>query len=139
MFGTCLITNNRINLLNIYAPCFDRQLFWEQIEARGLLDLDNLIIAGDHNLTLSVREVWGGTATLDTLANYFSTLFTAHHLVDYAPEFLTPTWRNGRVGPDSISKRLDHFLISERFISSKDRIHSWVNFPFMSDHAPVIL
>jgi hypothetical protein len=137
--GTLCITNKQINLLNLYGPCSDRQFFWEKIEARGLLDLDNLIIAGDLNLTTSVGEVWGASATQDTLADYFSTLFLAHHLVDYAPDFLTPTWRNGRVGSDSISKRLDHFLISDHFISTEDRIRSWVNFPFLSDHAPIIL
>jgi len=65
-------------------------------------------------------------------------MFLAHHLVDYAPDVLTPTWRNGRVGSDSISKRLDHFLISDRLISTEDRIRSWVNFPFLLDHAPII-
>jgi hypothetical protein len=53
------IQTKGINLLNLYGPCSDRQFFWEKIEARGLLDLDNLIIAGDFNLTTSVGETWG--------------------------------------------------------------------------------
>jgi hypothetical protein len=57
--GSSWNNNKSYNLLNVYGPCSDRQLFWEKIEARGLLDLDNLIIAGDLNLTTSVGEVWG--------------------------------------------------------------------------------
>jgi hypothetical protein len=76
----------RYNLLNLYGPCSNRQHFWEKLEVRGLLDLDNLIIAGDFNLTTTVGETWGATATLDTLADYFNMLFVAHHLVDLAPD-----------------------------------------------------
>jgi hypothetical protein len=52
---------------------------------------------------------------------------------------LTPTWRNGRVGADYISKRLDRFLISEHLLSLEERYRTWVNLPFLSDHAPIIL
>jgi endonuclease/exonuclease/phosphatase family metal-dependent hydrolase len=137
--GTSRITNKRYNLLNIYGPCSDRQQFWEKIEARGLLDLQNLIIAGDLNLTTALGEVWGASATPDTLALYFNTLFSAHHLVDFAPASLSPTWRNGREGTTSISKRLDHFILSEHLISSEDRIRTWVSYPYLSDHAPIAL
>lgn len=42
--GILLTCTNRatifwINLLNIYGLCTDRQFFWEQIEAGGLLNL----------------------------------------------------------------------------------------------------
>jgi hypothetical protein len=60
-------------------------------------------------------------------------------LVDFSLDHLNPTWRNGRMGLDSISKRLDHFRLSEHFITSVDRICTWVNIPFLSDHAPIIL
>jgi endonuclease/exonuclease/phosphatase family metal-dependent hydrolase len=115
--GTSPITHNRINLLNFYGPCTDRQLFWEKIEAGGLLDLENLIIVGDLNLTTTLGEIWGASATQDPLADFFTNLFSTHHLVDFAPDHLTPTWRNGRVGSDSIAKRLDRFLISEHYTS----------------------
>jgi len=75
----------------------------------------------------------------DTLALFFHTLFSAHHLVDFVPDLLTPTWRNGREGAASISKRLDRFLLSEHLISPIDRLHTWVCFPFFSDHAPIAL
>jgi hypothetical protein len=137
--GTFLFNNKRIHFLNIYGPCTDRQTFWNKVEARGLLDLENLIIAGDLNLTTSVREIWGDSATQDTLEDYFISLFSSHNLVDYAPVILAPTWRNGRLGSDSISKRLDRFLISDQLITTDDRIRTWVDSSFLSDHAPIYL
>lgn len=125
------------HLLNIYGPCTDRQTFWNKVEAQGLFE--NLIIAGDLNLTTSIRETWGDYASLDSLADLFTSLFSQHNLVDYAPVQLAPTWRNGRLGSDSILKRLDRFLISDQLITSQDRIRSWVDSAFLSDHAPIFL
>jgi hypothetical protein len=64
----------------------------------------------------------------------------AHGLVDFPPDVLTPTWRNGRVGLESITKRLDRFFISESLatVDGQDQIlggHS----PYLSDHTPIFL
>ena len=75
----------------------------------GLLSLPNLILAGDLNLTLNASEIWGTRAQLDPLGPFFSKLFSDHHLVDVAPSYAGPTWRNGRMGEEGISKRLDCF------------------------------
>jgi hypothetical protein len=130
-------TNNRINLLNIYA-LFDRQLFWEQIEARGLLDLDNLIIAGDLNLTIML-EKFGGPLLHLTLWQITSLLFSLHIIWWIMHQILDSNLAQWTCGSRLHFKRLDRFLIIRTFISSKDRIHSWVIFPFLSDHAPIIL
>jgi hypothetical protein len=60
-------------------------------------------------------------------------------ITDFAPDHMTPTWRNGRTGSNSISKRLDRFLISEHYISPEEKIRSWVSLPYLSDHASIIL
>jgi hypothetical protein len=60
-------------------------------------------------------------------------------LVDFSLDHLNPTWHNGRIGSDSISKRLDRFRLYENFITFMDRICNWVNIPFLSDHALIIL
>jgi hypothetical protein len=55
------------------------------------------------------------------------------------PARLVPTWRNGRSGSEAIARRLDHFLISDGFLSSTGFPTSWVELPFFSDHAPILL
>ena len=67
-------------LLNVYAPFYDRS-YWETLNKVGALDHDNLILAGDLNLTLTAGEVWGQNARMDTLANYFNSLFEQKKLL----------------------------------------------------------
>jgi hypothetical protein len=52
---------------------------------------------------------------------------------------VVPTWRNGRIGVDEILKRLDRIYVSEDIISSSVRYKTWVDYPYISDHAPVLL
>jgi hypothetical protein len=52
---------------------------------------------------------------------------------------VVPTWRNGRTGVEEITKRLDIIYVSEDLISSSVRYRSWVEYPYISDHAPVLL
>jgi hypothetical protein len=61
-----------------------------------------------------------------------------HHLIDLLPDEIVPTWRNGRSGLDSISKCLDRVLASESLLNDVGRFRSWVDLPFVSDHAPVV-
>jgi hypothetical protein len=75
--------------------------FWDKVESRDLLDLTNLIIVGDLNFTTSSGEIWGASATQDPLAKFFNSLFLMHSLVDFPPDVLTPTWRNGQSGNQS--------------------------------------
>jgi len=60
-------------------------------------------------------------------------------LIDIVPSTLMPTWRNGRVGSEAISKRLDRALISEDLLSSIGVYRAWVEYPYISDHAPIVL
>jgi hypothetical protein len=127
------------NLLNTYGPCTERKSFWEKVENSGLLSLKNLVLAGDLNLTLNAGESWGSRSNLGTLHTFFTNLFSNNNLVDIQPGKLVPTWRNGRVGEAFIAKRLDHFLLSEDLVLSSGIFRSWVDFPFISDHAPILL
>jgi hypothetical protein len=137
--GTCLWNNLQINLLNSYGPCQNKKLFWDRVESRGLLDLPNLIIVGDLNFTTSSRRNLGSLCQPRSLGRFFISLFQMHRLVDFPPDVLIPTWRNGRVGSEYIAKRLDRFYLSESLSTTDGRIRSWVNTPYLSDHAPIII
>jgi hypothetical protein len=83
--GTCKWNSQSINLLNVYGPCQNRRTFWQQVESQGLLDLHNLVLAGDLNFTLNSGETWGLSTLQDPLAEFFTTLFHSHGLVDIPP------------------------------------------------------
>jgi hypothetical protein len=128
--GTCLWNNQLISLLNVYGPCTERIFFWDKVASRGILNYTNLIVAGDLNLTTTVGEIWGDSATQDPLAGYFNTLFQAHALIDFPLDVLVPTWRNGRSGREAIYKRLDRILISEDLATIDGRVKTWVEYPY---------
>jgi hypothetical protein len=50
-----------------------------------------------------------------------------------------PTWRNGRSGTQFLAKRLDRSFLSEDLIESVGIYRAWVEYPFISDHAPILL
>jgi hypothetical protein len=137
--GKMYSSKREITLLNIYGLCLERKRFWNNVADSRLLLHKNLIIAGDLNLTVSTGEVWGGSAQAGPLAGFFKAFFQNNKLIDIQPEKVVPTWRNGRTGVDSIAKRLDRFLISEELLTSVGLYRSWVEYPYVSDHAPVIL
>jgi hypothetical protein len=71
--------------------------------------------------------------------DFFKTFFQNNNLIDIVPGKVVPTWRNGRSGADLIAKRLDRFFISEEFLSVVGIYRSWVEYPFISDHALILL
>jgi len=60
-----------------------------------------------------------------------------HHLIDLVPVEIVSTWRNSRSGRDSISNRPDRVIVLEILLTDVGRFRSWVDLPFVSDHAPV--
>ena len=82
----------------------------------GLLNIPNLILAGDLNLTLNAAEIWGKKSSIDPLGPHFKHRFSFVDLVDIAPPYASPPWRNGRTGDEGISKMLDGFMLSSYLI-----------------------
>ena len=93
-----------------------------------------MILGGDLNLTLNASESWGTKAVLDPLASHFRLLFESVDLVNVAPPDASPTWRNGRVGDEGISKPLDQFLISSSLIPVLNFHCVWAIPANISDH-----
>jgi hypothetical protein len=81
------------------------------------------------------EEFWVQKST----ENFYREIFSSNNLIDVKPAKLVPTWRNGRVGLDSIARRLDRFCVSEDLLTASGLYSSWVEFPYISDHAPIIL
>jgi hypothetical protein len=86
---------------------------------------------------ISAEEIWGDTTRLDPLAGYFKGMLQESGLVDIVPNEVVPTWRNGRSGRDEITKILDRVIMSEDMVTSVGRHRSWVDYPYISDHAPI--
>jgi hypothetical protein len=137
--GRCLATNQELALLNVYGPCKDKTQFWTQLASSGLLDIPNLILGGDLNITLNADEHWGGNCSTVQMLLFYKGLFASKNLIDVLPCKIVPTWRNGRSGMEAIARRLDRFLISDSFISNTGYPSTWVEYPYFSDHAPVFL
>jgi hypothetical protein len=50
-----------------------------------------------------------------------------------------PTWRNGRAEADFIAKRLDRSFFSEDITDTVGIYRAWVEYPFIYDHALILL
>ena len=128
-----------LNILNVYGPYKNRIQFWDNTLSGGLLNLPNLVLAGDLNLTLSPSEVCGCRASLDPNSDYFLDLFNSVGLVDVAPPTIGPTWRNGRSGEEGICKRLDRYLISNALLPHLGSFRTWTHRSLIFDHFPILL
>jgi hypothetical protein len=139
LVGRHLETNQEVAFLNVYGPCVDKKQFWTSLANSGLLSTPNLILGGDLNILLSEDEHWGGASPSGLNNAFYRDLFASNNLIDVLPTCLIPTWRNGRSGSDSIARRLDRFLVSDQLLTQARLSKSWVELPFVSDHAPVFL
>ena len=96
-------------------------------------------MVGDLKFTIGADEIWGVNSHLDPLAHFFTHLIENNYLVDMAPTFAGPTWRNGRAGVNGISKRLDSFLISSSLIPFLHHHWMWSTPSDVSDHYLICL
>ena len=92
------------SIVNCYGPYANKTSYWDFVVASDIFNYPNLILAGDLNFTISDLEIWGEHARIDHHSLYFAQLLDSLHMVDLAPTKIGPTWRNGRVGPEDISK-----------------------------------
>jgi hypothetical protein len=137
--GRFLATGQEVAFLNVYGPCSNKPYFWNQLANSGLLSLPNLILGGDLNFILKAEEHWGGSFQPGPTEATYREIFATNNLIDVQPLCLMPTWRNGRTGSEAIARRLDRFFIAEAFLTSQILPATWVEYPFFSDHAPVLL
>jgi hypothetical protein len=66
--------------INLYGSYVDRRPLWESLGDFGVFDFDFILLGGDLNLTLSLREVWGSHLNQDPLDAFFN------HLIPHLSE-----------------------------------------------------
>ena len=103
------------------------------------MSYESLIIGGDLNFSIGATKVWGESAREDTLTHYFSSILSENDLIDIEPVKLRNTWRNKRMTPNVIEKRLGRFVILESFVKGPLRIRKWVGFGGDLDHFHIFL
>lgn len=127
-----------LTILNIYGPCKERVYFWNNLLAKPMLKIQNLVIGGDLNFSMGRAEAWGPSAREDPLSELFQNSLSSLKLVDENLQKLKPTWRNQRTGEGRIAKRLDRFLLSEDLASRSLMFRQWIGEGGNSDHFPIL-
>eukprot|EP00253_Pinus_taeda_P021139 PITA_21139 len=91
--------------------------------SRNLLP-QNIILAGDLNITLDPNEKKGGVWGKDPFLVLLESLILAWDLLDLKPKKGRYTWTNNRVGNANIVARLDQFLVQSTLMEGKHLISS---------------
>jgi len=99
----------KLLILNIYGPCQDRILVWNNLCSKSLMDNQNLVIRGDLNFSLGISKTWGPSAHADPLSDFFSNIIREKNILYINLLKPRPSWRNRRTGEDGVAKRLDRF------------------------------
>lgn len=76
---------------------------------------------------------------MDRLGDYFLHKLETCGLIDVESIEMKSTWQKNWRGRDSVSKHLDHFLVSKQLLISIDMHQSWVNAESFFDHGPIVL
>jgi exonuclease III len=101
--------------------------------------LENIIIVGDLNVTLSLGEKKGGSIVRDPFREWVEDIILDWDLEDIKPPRGKYTWSNKRIGPGHIAARLDRFLVQSSFLLLGLNVVSKI-LPFnASDHKPIFL
>eukprot|EP00253_Pinus_taeda_P027166 PITA_27166 len=128
-----------LRMVNIYAPCSQRESFWRHSLQLPLLNSEHVIIGGDLNFSLGFGESWGSEAQIDPITSYMTNLLEQYELVDIPLQRLQPTWRNRRVGDAALARRLDRFLIKGPLLQHLHLFRQWIGSGGISNQNPIYL
>ena len=76
---------------------------------------------------------------MDPLSEFFQHLFRAYNMLDVLPSKLGPTGKNGSVGFEGVSKRLDTCRCYEDFAGMLTMYRSWDIISSISNHFLICL
>jgi hypothetical protein len=100
---------------------------------------ENLILAGDLNVTLALSEKKGGTPVRDPAREWVEDILLDWDLEDIKPSKGKFTWNNKREGPRHIATRLDRFLVHSSFLTLGLFASSEILQAYTLDHKPISL
>lgn len=136
------VLGHHVSLFNLYVSILldEKKYCWDSIEAfLSLHRPENLIIAGDLNVTLDVNEKKGGSIVQDPSREWVEDTILGWDLVDIKPSNGNFTWTNKRLGPGHIAARLDRFLVHSNFLTLGLHGSSKILPNCVSDHKPILL
>jgi exonuclease III len=135
-------SGNLVSLFNVYAPVLlsEKKECWDSIHNFLCHTLhENLVLAGDLNVTLATSEKKGGSPVRDPAREWVEDLMLDWDLEDIKPTKGKFTWTNRRSGPGHISARLDRFLLHSSFLTLGLYASSDILPSYTSDHKPISL
>eukprot|EP00253_Pinus_taeda_P027574 PITA_27574 len=93
-------SGQQVSMFNIYAPVLpsEKKYCWDSILSYlSLHNPENIIIAGDMNVTLAVNEKKGGSPVRDPAREWVEDLMLGWELEDIKPTSGKFTWSNKRI------------------------------------------
>eukprot|EP00253_Pinus_taeda_P025142 PITA_25142 len=100
---------------------------------------ENIIIASDLNVTLTLDEKKGGSKVRDPAREWVEDIMIGWDMEDIKPSSGKFTWSNKRLAPNHIVARLDRFLVQSSFLTCGLMASSKILPNLTSDHKPIIL
>lgn len=135
-------SSQTVSLFNLYVPVLfsEKKDCWNSLElALNKLQPDNIIIAGDLNVTLATNEKKGGSPVRDPAREWVEDIILGWDLMDIMPVKGNFTWFNKRLGPGHVASRLDRFLVHSSFLSLGLLASSKILPNSTFDHKPIQL
>ena len=134
-------SRHQVSLFNIYALVllWEKKDCWESLNSfLSTNPHENLVLAGDMNVTLALSEKKGGSPVRDPAREWVEDIMLDWDLEDIKPSKGKFTWTNKRVGPGHIAARLDRFLVHS-FLTLGLFTTSEILQACTSDHKPISL
>lgn len=135
-------SGQQVSIFNLYALVIpsEKKFCWDSLQSFLLLHSpENIIIAGDLNVTLAAEEKKGGSPVRDPAREWVEDIIIGWDLEDIKPSAGKFTWSNKILGPSHIATRLDRFLVQSSFLSSGLMASSKILPNCISDHKPISL
>lgn len=135
-------SGHHLSLFNLYVPILfsEKRVCWDSLKSfLKLHNPENIIIAGDLNITLSSSKKKRGSPIRDPAREWVENLIMDWDLEDIKPARGKYTWTNKRLGLGHIAARLDRFLVQSTFLTLGLAASSKILPNYTSDHKHILL